>query len=406
MNFVAYRKSPKENLRILKLLAKERIDFVTVYNSNPLPVQQPSDVPIHEFVVFKTVIYCYDLCGVLKRTWWSLERNGQHILLQRSPNKDDVINKMYDTEQKKIVERLKPIKKQNSDLMVNDDHVENVLRIMWENRQISEPYHLLFSNRPNFQTFVFEKVREKWSTMTSAIVDRIGLKKKKIQTKIIAQQYLPPNKKLLFSYDGIDIMNGVNETGDTSLHLALNGEEWELAEEILKRFESYDVNITNSLGDTPLLLAARLNCEFGLLKKILNRTNSANVNKTDRYGNTALHWAIEKKSETEVEELLNHKDVDVDIKNNYNDIALHLASKWTNIQMELFNLILEKTTDTNAQNISGWTALDCAIFRESEIATKALLAHKDVDVNVKDNQNHTSEKNMFTYFVNMSRILH
>ena len=68
----------------------------------------------------------------------------------------------------------------------------------------------------------------------------------------ITLQYLPPNEKLL-SFDGIDI-NSVNETGNTSLHLALNEKEWELAEEILNRFENYDVKITNSLGDTPLLL--------------------------------------------------------------------------------------------------------------------------------------------------------
>jgi ankyrin repeat protein len=263
--------------------------------------------------------------------------------------------------------------------------------MMWENQQISEPYHLLFFDCPDFETFVFEKLRKKWSTMTSAIVDRIGLKKKKIQPKIIAHQYLPENKKLFESFDEIDI-NGVNPTGDTSLHLALNGEEWELAEEILNRFESYDVNITNSVGDTPLLLAARFQCEFGLFKKILNRTNSANVNKTNRNENTALHYAMFKKSETKVEELLKREDVDVDIKNRYDGSALHLASKWTNIQMESFNLILEKTRDVNSpsQGMGQNTALHYAIIHKSEITTKALLAHKDVDVNVKNDYNKTA----------------
>jgi ankyrin repeat protein len=380
MSFTEYRKSPKAKHRILNFFIRERIDFVTVYNSNP----KPSDIPNHEFVVFKTVIYWF---GDLLRTWWSLERNGQQIVFQRSKNKDDVINKIYDTETKTSVERLGPIKKQKI-YLIEDEGIVNVLRMMWENQQISEPYHLLFFNCPNFETFVVEKLRKKWSTMTSAIVDRIGLKKKKIQPKIIAQQYRPENKKL-FSFDEIDI-NSMNPTGDTSLHLALNGEEWELAEEILKRFESYDVNITNSVGDTPLLLAARLKCEIGLFKQILKRTNSENVNKTDRYGNTALHYAMLKKSETEVEELLKREDVDVDIKNRYDGSALHLASKWTNIQMELFNLILEKTTDTNAQDNNGWTALHCAIIMKSETAIKALLAHNDVNVNVKTNHNDTA----------------
>ena len=46
----------------------------------------------------------------------------------------------------------------------------------------------------------------------------------------------------------------MNNKCDTALHLALNEKEWELAEEILNPFENYDVKITNSLGDTLLLL--------------------------------------------------------------------------------------------------------------------------------------------------------
>jgi hypothetical protein len=111
MSFTEYRKSPKAKHRILNFFIGERMDFVTVYNSNP----KQSDIPNHEFVVFKTVIY--DWFGDLLRTWWSLERNGQLIVFQRSKNKDDVIKKIYDTETKTSVERLGPIKKQKSYLI-------------------------------------------------------------------------------------------------------------------------------------------------------------------------------------------------------------------------------------------------------------------------------------------------
>jgi ankyrin repeat protein len=314
--------------------------------------------------------------------------------LQRSLNKDDVINKIYDTEKKTSVERLGPIKKQKSYLM-KDARVSHVLWLMWRKQQISEPYHLLFFDCPDFASFVFGKLSLIGSTMTSAIVDsRIGLKKKKIQPKIIARRYLPENKKLFESLDEIDI-NSVNPTGDdTALHLALYGEEWELAEEILNRFENYDVNLTSSLDDTPLLLAARLDCEFGLLKKILNRTNSENVNKTDRFGYTALYYAIHSKSETKLQELLKREDVDVNITYRYNDgNALNLVSKhWKDIPSDFLNLILEKTTDVNShsQGKKGHTALHYAIIHESETATKALLAHKDVDVNIKNNNHETA----------------
>jgi ankyrin repeat protein len=210
----------------------------------------------------------------------------------------------------------------------------------------------------------------------------------------IALQYLPPNRKSQFlSLDRIDI-SGVNKMGDTALHLFLYEEEWKLAEEILNQFESYDVNITNSLEDTPLLLAARLNCEFGLFKKIVNRTNSENVNKADGTGNTALHYAMYNKSEIKVKELLNHKDVDVNVKNNEdNRTALHLASNWQYIPMDLFENILQRSADINAKDKYGNTALHLAImFRleSDEFKINQLLGDVRVNVDIKNNEMDTA----------------
>ena len=61
------------------------------------------------------------------------------------------------------------------------------MRIIVDTNMLNEPYHLMFSNCQNFASFVFKELshgREKWSTMTSAIVDQIGLKKKKIEPGI------------------------------------------------------------------------------------------------------------------------------------------------------------------------------------------------------------------------------
>ncbi len=98
-------------------------------------------------------------------------------------------------------------------------------------------------------------------------------------------------------------------------------------------------------------------------------------------GDTALHFAILGESKIATRELLAHSDVDVKVKNNYNETALHLASKWEYIPCDLFKLILERSTDViNVHDQYGNTALHFAILFKSEIATKALLAHKDVDV--------------------------
>ena len=53
------------------------------------------------------------------------------------------------------------------------------------------------------------------------------------------------------------------------------------------------------------------------------------------------------------------------------------------IPVDLFKIILEKSTDINAQDINGETALHWAIIHLSGTATKELLAHKDVDVKRK-----------------------
>jgi ankyrin repeat protein len=155
--------------------------------------------------------------------------------------------------------------------------------------------------------------------------------------------------------------------------LFLTEEQWELAEDILNRFENYDVNETNFLGDTPLLLAARLKCGSGLFKKILNRTNSENVNKADEVGNTALHYAIDQKYEFATKELLNHNNVNVNVITNNNRTPLHRAClNWRDIPVDLFKLIIEKSIDINAQDNNGTTPFHYSIIGGSEFKTKEL----------------------------------
>jgi ankyrin repeat protein len=466
----------ESNLNILKSSLKDRIDEVVVY-SNPLPISlgSSSRVMFHAFVVFATLN-----TKSRKKMCWSLEKNGKYIVLQQSTEMDDVVEKLYDAEKGQSVERYGRVKIKKF-AMGNFKPLEDLMRVIWETNQISDPYHFLYSNCQNFASFIFEKLngeRKKWSTGVSAIVDLLRVRKKKPGSEVnavmfksivkddkfdyckammegrtedfekltndltieflnsvdsqgytllewatvfstshwpfdeelkkkgaamtsgqeesfrrnvffIALQYLPPNKKLeLFdSLDGID-MNGVNETGDTALHLSLYGEKWKIAEKILQTFEDFDVNSTNFLGETPLHLAAKLKSEFGLFKKILNQTNSENVNKVDENGWTALHYAMDKQSETKVKELLNHMHVDFNVQNNEdNCTALHLASKWPTIPADLFKIILKKTTDKiNAQDVNGNTALHCAIFTKSETAVKQLLNHNDVNVNVANNE--------------------
>jgi ankyrin repeat protein len=102
--------------------------------------------------------------------------------------------------------------------------------------------------------------------------------------------------------------------------------------------------------------------------------------------------AIIGENRTTVEELLKRDDVNenVNLKNNYNYTILHVASVWNNIPIDLFIKILEETTDVNAKDEDGNTALHWAIMSKSEIATNQLLNHNDVKVTIRNNKNQTA----------------
>jgi ankyrin repeat protein len=473
--------NPKANVDILKSSLQDEKVFAALVCTNPHPATPKTAVTFHAFVVFWT-----ENLKTQNGMWYSMETNGRYIVLQQSPNKDDVMYKLYDPEEEKLVKRLGPVKHRRI-ARGNGKELEYLLRAIWETNQLNNDYHPLISNCQNFASFVFEKSNlygETWSTWISSIVDRIGLGNKKIKPEFeaetlkyngrkdakfvyykamaegrrkdfeelvgnltieslnsvdsqgytllewatvfstsdwpieqflikkgakietdeegkasrnvffIALQYLPSNKVMkhnsrFLSFDGIDI-RGVNRTGDSALHLALNGEKWDVAERILDQFPDYDVNVINSTGYTPLHLVVHPKYELVLIKKILARTNSENVNAQDEYGWTALHDAIVSESEIAVNELLKRDNVDVNLKNKNNQTALHLACCWEDIPIELFNIILKLSTDVNAQEIEGHTALQCAIRSESEIAVKVLLRRKDVNVNLKNNDNETA----------------
>jgi ankyrin repeat protein len=108
----------------------------------------------------------------------------------------------------------------------------------------------------------------------------------------------------------------------------------------------------------------------------LTKDSTRDLNSVDSQGYSLLEFS--------------HNDVNVNVKNNKNDTALHYASREQNIAVELFRLILENTTDVNAQNEKRETALHCAFLYKSETAVKELLNHKDVDVNIKNKDNRTS----------------
>ncbi|EFX78101.1 hypothetical protein DAPPUDRAFT_53589 [Daphnia pulex] len=182
-------------------------------------------------------------------------------------------------------------------------------------------------------------------------------------------------------------VNAQEKDGHTALHGAIGQENETVVGELLQ-CKDVDFNIKNCASKTALHFGALWkNIPVELFRVILEK--STNVNAQDEVGTTALHWATFKQSTTAVEELLKHKDVDVNLKNNQNQTALYIACAWKNIPIDLFKIILENSTDVNVQEEDGDTALHNAIVFEFETAIKELLERKDIDVNIKNNNKRT-----------------
>lgn len=90
-------------------------------------------------------------------------------------------------------------------------------------------------------------------------------------------------------------MAGVNQTVDTALHLALYGGKWKIAKKILEEFKNRcDFNAMNSLNETPLHLAAKLeSCPNKLFQILSSRSDAEKVTIADYFGYTPLHYAAD-----------------------------------------------------------------------------------------------------------------
>jgi hypothetical protein len=182
-NFTDYLKNPKANVGILKSFLQDEITHVQVY-TNPLPFLLNWRVTNHAYVVFKTRNPTTN-----EEMWWSLEKNTKYIVLQQSPVKDDVTEKLYDDGKKELVKRHGPVKPQKS-AMGKTEGLEYLLRAIWETNQLNKDYHLLFANCQNFASFVFETANcegKKWSTPISSFVEAFIFRNKKTNS-ISAQQ--------------------------------------------------------------------------------------------------------------------------------------------------------------------------------------------------------------------------
>lgn len=136
--------------------------------------------------------------------------------------------------------------------------------------------------------------------------------------------------------------------------------------------------------NTPLMKAV---LENNLLKvrEILD-TDPHQINIQNVDGRTALHLAT---SYQMVEMLVSLVYIDVNITDNYDMTALHLAIEKNNL--EIIKLLLKADSDINIVDSQGFTALEMAIVYSEKNGTKTvkLLIEATEDINLKDRGGYT-----------------
>jgi hypothetical protein len=131
---------------VFKDIDKEStITLVEIHQSS---MGKPTDTvkAFHAFIVFKTVS---EKDGEF---WWSIEKDTEYIILQRSRNKDDVNNNKKGVRRK----RIRPIKED----LIGRGNLLYLFTLLWGQQLIPTKYDIIKSNCQTLVAFISKQVTE------------------------------------------------------------------------------------------------------------------------------------------------------------------------------------------------------------------------------------------------------
>ncbi len=150
--------------------------------------------------------------------------------------------------------------------------------------------------------------------------------------------------------------NTPNEQGESGILVALQSESPKAAM-VLAKHPKTNLNAQNTVGETPLMLAA-INNQLELAKVLI--TNGADVN---REGWTPLHYAASK-GHREMMRLLIENDAYIDSESSNGTTPLMMAA-FSNSPLAV-KLLLEEGADPTLVNHGNASALDIALRKENQ----------------------------------------
>ncbi len=154
--------------------------------------------------------------------------------------------------------------------------------------------------------------------------------------------------QFLINHSKKNNINIQNSMGETPLFEALRGEYIDLMMLLIKA--GANLNIESNNGETPLELAMSLN-KYLAMKTLIEQ--GANLNLQDKFGNTLLHKAIGDEDVLAVKILI-HANADINIKNflGYTPLECAINSDNIEIQQILNNASAEYLSSTAVSTIS------------------------------------------------------
>jgi ankyrin repeat protein len=160
-----------------------------------------------------------------------------------------------------------------------------------------------------------------------------------------------------------------NKKGETALHVAVAAESLSVVESLVKaRSNSASLDITDSAGLTPLLLAARQGS--AAIFEVLVR-NDADINRTDSKRSTALHWASKRRHQAIAEALL-QRGADPDAADNSDLKPIHHAAKGGDIAM--LRTLLDGGADIESKTPRDKTPLLIAVEEGNRDSVEFLIS--------------------------------